>query len=59
MPNLRDMPASDLDHAEVAADLLLALHKRYDILDRDLAVKLDTFLADVHAAREDKQRKRM
>ncbi|MBV9451131.1 MAG: hypothetical protein JO345_35110 [Streptosporangiaceae bacterium] len=56
MPNLGGVPAEDLDHAEVAADLLLAMHQRYEILDPELAVKLSTLVADVHAAQEDRQR---
>ena len=56
MPNLSALSSTDLDHAEVATDLLLALDKRFDILDHELAVKLSTFMADVHAAQEDKQR---
>jgi len=56
MPNLSALSTEDLDHAEVAADLLLAMHQRYEILDSELAVKLSTFLADLHVAQEDKQR---
>ncbi|MBV9448502.1 MAG: hypothetical protein JO345_21670 [Streptosporangiaceae bacterium] len=59
MPNLGGLSCDDLRHAEVAADLLLALHQRYEILEPELAVKLSTFVADVHAAQEDQKRKRM
>jgi len=59
MPNLSSLSADELRHAEIAADLLLAMHQRYEILDRQLAVKLSTFVADVHVAQEDQQRKRM
>lgn len=58
MSNVSGLSSDELRHAEIAADLLLALNQRYEILDRELAVKLSTFVADVHAAQEDRQRKR-
>ncbi|MBV9447036.1 MAG: hypothetical protein JO345_14230 [Streptosporangiaceae bacterium] len=58
MPNLGGLSATDLDHVEVAADLLLAMHERFEILDPELAVKLSTLVADVHAAKEDQERAR-
>jgi hypothetical protein len=45
--NLRDLPQDELVRAEASADRLLALHERHEILPRELAVKLRTFLADV------------
>jgi hypothetical protein len=54
--NLRDLPQDDLVRAEASADRLLALHERHQILPRELAVKLRTFLAGVHDLLEDRRR---
>jgi hypothetical protein len=55
--NLGDLSQDELVRAEASVDRLLALHERHEILDRELAVKLSTFLAGVHAVLEDRRRK--
>ena len=59
MPNLRDLTADELDSAEAACDVLLDLHQRHDMLDRETWSKVDTLRADITAAQEDGRRKRM
>ncbi|HEY2579123.1 MAG TPA: hypothetical protein VGI74_22675 [Streptosporangiaceae bacterium] len=51
--DLRLITPAQLDQAREAADFLLGLPVR---LDSELAIKLDTFRADVGAAIEDRQR---
>jgi hypothetical protein len=59
MPNLRDLTAGELDNAEAACDVLLDLHRRHGILGQETWSKIDTLRADIAAAQEDAQRKRM
>jgi hypothetical protein len=59
MPNLRDLTAGELASAEAACDVLLDLHQRHDMLDQETWSKIDTLHADIAAAQEDGQRKRM
>jgi hypothetical protein len=59
VPNLRDLTADELDNAEAACDVLLDLHQRHDMLDQETWSKIDTFRADIAAAKEDARRKRM
>ena len=59
MPNLRDLTADELDNAEAACDVLLGLHQRHGILGQETWSKIDTLRADIAAAQEDAQRKRM
>jgi hypothetical protein len=59
MPNLRALTADELDSAEAACDVLLDLHQRHHILDQETWSKIDTLHADIAAAQEDGQRKRM
>jgi hypothetical protein len=59
MPNMRDLTADELDNAEAACDVLLGLHQRHGILGQETWSKIDTLRADIAAAQEDAQRKRM
>jgi hypothetical protein len=59
MPNLRDLTADELGNAEAACDVLLDLHQRHGILGQETWSKIDTLHADIAAALEDRQRRRM
>lgn len=55
MPNLSVLTNGQLTAAEEACQYLLELHRTGKALDSELAVKLDTLLADLSATKEDRQ----
>lgn len=58
MPNLSDLSTDDLGAAEAACEILLNLHQKYEALDPELAVKIDTLLNEIRITQEDQQTKR-
>jgi hypothetical protein len=53
MPDLSYLTTGELSTAETAAETLMNLHDKHQVLDRDLYVRLGTLLADVHMVQED------
>jgi hypothetical protein len=53
MPDLSILTTGELGTAEAAAETLMKLHDKHQVLDRGVYVGLGTLLADVHMVQED------
>jgi hypothetical protein len=52
--NVGKLTTGELDGAETACQLLIALHRQRGVLDTDCYVAVSTVLADIHAEQEDR-----
>ena len=52
MPSLSYLTTGELGTVKTAAETLVKLHDKHEVLDSDLYVKLSALLADVHKVQE-------